>query len=106
MVIRQGIAVCLLIAGASAATVVPTIDWSIAGDTVVAGSTATVRVDSAPQFPVEVRLYVDGILRDSADITTAGDSCDLDVPAGTTGLDWKIEVQSGSETDARRGTVG
>ena len=70
------------------------------------GQTVSVNVSDAPGFPVTVRLYVGGTLRDSGEITSPDGICVLSVPPDTAGKAYEIKVIGGGQTESSVGTVG
>jgi hypothetical protein len=99
--------VCLVLASGLVATANAqgSWDWTMAEDAVAAGSSITVIINNAPGFPVEVRLFVDGTLRDHGDVTQPGGSVVLRVPSGTSGQSYKLELDTGTQQTSQSGTV-
>jgi hypothetical protein len=78
-------------------------DWS--NDPVISGSTVGVKVTAAPCHPVTVILYVEGQEVDRGTIDDVPGSCDLDVPGGSTGKSYRIEIECPSECDSHTGLI-
>jgi hypothetical protein len=73
-------------------------------DPVAAGTTITVKVTSSPCQPVTVILYIDGV-EFRGTIEHVPGTCTLDVPPGTAGRGYVLEVRCPGEVSSEGGTV-
>jgi hypothetical protein len=79
-------------------------DWSHGN--VLAGTSVTVTVRTAPCQPVTVKLLVNGVLADEDTVDQPPDSCRVTVPPGSVGQPFEIVISCGGQSTSSTGTVG
>jgi len=90
-----------LLAG-NAVTTKSSFDWSVGP--VISGGSVEVKVTVAPCHPVTVTLYAGG-KEIQRTIERVPGTCTLEVPAGTAGQGWVIEVECPDDHDSRSGQI-
>ncbi len=78
---------------------------SVGPSTIVEGGQLVVEVESAPQTPVTVDIYVDGRLYHSEDLTSVPGEVTVTLPENSAGDLWEVEVFSGTEVESDSGTI-
>jgi hypothetical protein len=102
---RALLAVSLFIGSLLAANAVTTkssFDWSVGP--VISGGSVQINVKVAPCHPVTVTLYAGG-REIHGTIPEVPGTCTLQVPAGTAGQGWVIEVQCPNSHDSKSGQI-
>ena len=103
---RAFLAVSLLISSLFISSLGPANDTSFewSHDLVVSGGSVTIKVTAAPCHPVTVLLLVDGETI-TGQIAEVPGTVTLQVPSGTAGAGYTIEVQCPAEADSKSGQV-
>lgn len=96
---------CLLGLVAAHPVTAQDLDFTITPTPVKEGGTINVTVTSAPELPVEVQIFIGGVLWHEETIQELPGTVSATVPAGSAGRDWEVVVAAGEEEEDDFGTI-
>ncbi len=82
------------------------ITFTVGPTLIVEGGELTVDVTGAPETPVTVEIYVDGLLYESETLSSIPGDVTVTLPENSAGERWEVKVYSGEDVETDFGTIG
>ncbi|MAG57636.1 MAG: hypothetical protein CMJ83_15190 [Planctomycetes bacterium] len=102
---RSLMTVAFVVLGSAVSTAAGQLVVTVSTAEPVAGGTQSVNVESGPETPATVELWIDGKLEDTVVLNGVPGVATLNIPETASGKDWEVIVESGDEVFTKNGKV-